>query len=205
VPKIPHGGWFPILIALGLLVQMATWRKGRQLVAGRIRRAERSVTEVLEGAEDLAVVEGTAVFLFKDAGKAPPALINNLRHNKVLHSRTFLLSVETADVPRVHDGDRCTMTDVGSGVRQIHLRFGFMEDPDVPVELAKLKVDGQPLDLDRVTYFVGRESVVQGDLEGMHPLLEHLFVVLHRGADSASRFFSLPNDRVFEVGTPVEI
>ena len=205
VPKIPSGGWFPILVALGLLAQMATWRRGRELVAERIRRAERTVGEVLDGTDGVSVVEGTAVFLFKDAGKAPPALINNLRHNKVLHSQTFLLSVVTADVPRVAEGDRYTVTEVGAGVRQINLRFGFMEDPVVPVELAKIEVDGQPLDLDEVTYFVGRESVVQGDLEGMHPLLEHLFVVLHRGADSASRFFSLPNDRVFEVGTPVEI
>jgi KUP system potassium uptake protein len=205
IPKIPAGGWFPILIALGLLAQMATWRRGRQLVAERIRRAERTVPEVLEDAEHMTVVDGTAVFMFKDAGKAPPALVNNLRHNKVLHARTFLVSVQVAESPRVVGDERRHIVELAAGVHQITLRFGFMEDPDVPAELAQIELDGQPLDLHDATYFIGRESVVQGDLEGMHPLFEHLFVVLNRGADSASRFFKLPNDRVFEVGSTVEI
>jgi KUP system potassium uptake protein len=204
IPKIPDGGWFPLLIALGLLAQMATWRRGRELVAARIRRGERSVPEVLETC-DHSTVDGTAVFLFKDAGKAPPALVNNLRHNKVLHAQTFLVAVHTTETPRVAATDRATVEGIEPSVTQIILRFGFMEEPDVPTALAAVEVDGARLDVADATYFIGRESVIQGDLEGMHPAFEHLFVVLNRGADSAARFFKLPTESVFEVGTQVEI
>ena len=205
LPKIPSGGWFPLLIAAVLLVQMATWRRGRQLVAARIRRAERSVTQVVESAGDVVEVDGTAVFLFKDPHRAPPALVNNLRHNRVLHRDTYVVSVTTGDAPKVASADRATIERLGAGLHQVVLSFGFMEEPDVPAALAAIEVDGKPFRAAEATYFVGREAVVQSDLQGMHPVFEHLFVLLHRGADSATRFFHLPQDRVFEVGTPVEI
>lgn len=203
VPKIPDGGWFPLAVALVLLVQMATWRRGRQLSAARIRRAEEPIAEALERRRDVERVPGAAVFLFKDLGKAPPALLNNLRHNKVLHETTLVVAVETAEVPRV-EGANDEATLVGEGVYQVRLRFGFMEEPDVPRALAALHLPVE-LDPDQVTYFLGRETVFSGRAPGMHPALEQLFVLLHRGADSASRFFHLPDDRVFEVGTRVEI
>jgi KUP system potassium uptake protein len=206
VPKIPHGGWFPILVAVGLLVQMATWRKGRELVAAAIRRGERPVTDVLQEHADAVRVPGTAVFLFKDAGQAPPALVNNLRHNKVLHAETILLCVETAETPRVKLGDRVAVSRLQGGVHQVVMRFGFIEEANVPAALALVDIPGVPLGHDDVTYFVGREAVLSMDeIPGMHPALERLYVLLHRGADSASRFFNLPADRVFEVGAYVEI
>ncbi|MEY2401026.1 MAG: system potassium uptake protein, partial [Ilumatobacteraceae bacterium] len=121
VPKIPHGGWFPLLVALVLLVQMATWRRGRDLVAQRIQRGERPIEEVLEETSGVSRVAGTAVFLFKDLGKAPPALVNNLRHNKVLHHSTLIVSVETADVPRLQGSNRAEVTKVSRGVFQVLL------------------------------------------------------------------------------------
>ena len=204
VPKIPDGGWFPLLIAVGLLAQMFTWRKGRELVAQRIRRGERPVTELLAENEGVASVPGAAVFLFKGSG-APPALVNNLRHNKVLHQTTIMMSIITADVPRVDAAERAVVERLDDGVFQLTLTYGFMEEPDVPAALAPLTFDGEHLDLDVVTYFLGRESVIAASLPGMHPVLENLFVLLNRGADSASRFFNLPADRVFEVGSQVEI
>ncbi len=206
VPKIPKGGWFALAIAFILVVQMMTWRRGRELVADRIRRGERPIEEVLDAAGHVQRVPGTAVFLFKDAGKAPPALVNNLRHNKVLHRNTLLVSVVTDEVPRVLDeADRYEVTRIEPGVHQVVLRFGFMEEPDVPAALSNLKHRGVHFDPDEATYFIGRENVLAGKAPGMHPLLERLFVLLNRGADSASRFFNLPVDRVFEVGSHVEI
>ena len=204
IPKIPEGGWFPLLVALALLVQMATWHKGRQLVAARIGRG-RPLDDVLTETEDLARVEGTAVFLFRDLGKAPPALVNNLRHNKVLHQRTLIVCVRTADAPRIDPAQRAEVTDIRPGVHQVLLRFGFMEEPTVPAALARLTLDGEPFDVEEATYFLGRETVLSGKVEGMHPALEHLFGLLNRGADSAARFFNLPAERVMEVGTRVEI
>jgi len=205
IPKIPHGGWFPLIVAVGLLVQMATWRKGRQLVAERLRRGEKPIRDVLNRIDRVERVEGTAVFLFKDPGMAPPALVSNMRHNRVVHENTLVVSVQTADVPRVDPGERCESKVIAHGVHQVTLRFGFMEEPNVPAALAACTDRGFRFRLDEATYFIGRESVVAGKVTGMHPLLERLFVVLNRGADSASRFFGLPADRVFEVGNRVEI
>ncbi|MBK8334580.1 MAG: potassium transporter Kup [Acidimicrobiaceae bacterium] len=205
IPKIPHGGWFALGIGALLMVQMSTWRRGRQLVAARIKRGERPINEVLDGHTDIKKVNGTGVFLFKDLGMAPPALINNLHHNKVLHKTTLIVSVETADEPRIDPADRAEVTKVEPGVFQVLLTYGFMEDPDVPAALAALDVRGLTFDPHDVTYFIGRESVVAGKAPGMNPALEHLFVWLNRGADSAVRFFNLPDEQVFEVGSRVEI
>ena len=205
IPKIPHGGWFALGIGALLMVQMSTWRRGRQLVAARIKRGERPINEVLDGHTDIKKVNGTGVFLFRDLGMAPPALINNLHHNKVLHKTTLIVSVETADEPRIDPAERAEVTKVEPGVFQVLITYGFMEDPDVPAALAALDVRGLTFDPHDVTYFIGRESVVAGKAPGMNPALEHLFVWLNRGADSAVRFFNLPDEQVFEVGSRVEI
>jgi KUP system potassium uptake protein len=139
LPKIPHGGWFALVVAAGLFIQMMTWRRGRQLVAARIQRGEREMVEVLETHADVMRVPGTAVFMFKDAGKAPPALVNNLRHNRVLHRQTLLVSVETDEVPRVDPSERHEITRIEPGIFQIILTFGFMEEPDVPAALCAIR------------------------------------------------------------------
>jgi KUP system potassium uptake protein len=205
IVKIPKGGWFALVVAIGLMAQMSTWRKGRELVAARIARGERPIDEVLDEAGSVTKVPGTAVFLFKDPGKAPPALVNNLRHNKVLHKDTILLSVNTLETPRADPEERYEVTRIEPGVHQVVLNFGFMEEPNVPAELAKVEFRGLHFDPEDATYFLGHESVKAGKVPGMHPMREQMFVWLNRGADSASRFFNLPADRVFEVGTHVEI
>ena len=203
--KIPHGGWFALAVGIILMVQMQTWRRGRILVAERIHRGERPIEEVLDETEDVKRVSGTAVFLFKDLGKAPPALVNNLKHNKVLHKCTLIVAIDTAEEPRVAPEDRAHITKVAPGVFQVQITFGFMDEPDVPAVLSKLSHFGLEFDAEDVTYFLGHESIVAGKAPGMNPLQEHLFVWLNRGADSAGRFFNLPTDRVFEVGSRVEI
>jgi KUP system potassium uptake protein len=205
IPKIPEGGWFPLTVALLLLLQMTTWRRGRELVADRIERGERPIRDVLNRLDRVERVEGTAVFLFKDVGKAPPAFISNMRHNKVVHETTLIVSVKTADVPRVDPGERVETETIVPGVHQIVLNYGFMEEPNVPAALAACTGRGFRFKEEEATYFIGRESVFAGKAPGMNPLLERLFVLLNRGADSASRFFGLPPERVFEVGTRVEL
>ena len=205
VVKIPHGGWFALAVGIILMIQMQTWRRGRALVAARIRRGERKIGDVLDATEDIKRVNGTAIFMFKDLGMAPPALVNNLRHNKVLHKNTLIVSVVVSSLPRVDIRERATVTKIGPGVYQVELEFGFMDEPDVPATLAAMSHPGLELDFDDMTYFIGHESIIAGKAPGMNPLQEHLFVFLNRGADSASRFFNLPVHRVFEVGSHVEI
>jgi KUP system potassium uptake protein len=137
---------------------------------------------------------------------APPALVSNMQHNRVVHENTLVVSVQTADVPRVQQSDRCEVETIANGVRQVLLRFGFMEEPNVPAALAACSTQHRfRFRPEEATYFIGRESVVAGKAPGMNPMLERLFVLLNRGADSASRFFGLPPDRVFEVGARVEL
>jgi KUP system potassium uptake protein len=207
VPKIPSGGWFPLLVGLGLVVQMTTWRRGRQIVAARIRRGERPMSEVVEEALERHVtrVPGTAVYLFKDAGAAPPALISNLRHNKVLHEMTMLVSVDISDEPRTSARRRARYTRLGEGLVQVRITFGFMDEPNVPDALEHLRIPEFDFDPDEVTYVIGRESVAATEAPGMAPWREELFALLNRGAANASRFFRLPPDQVLEIGTHVEI
>ena len=205
VVKIPHGGWFALAVGVLLMVQMQTWRRGRALVAERIHRGERDLVKFLDETEEITRVAGTAVFMFKEIEKAPPALVNNLEHNKVLHRTTLIVSVDPDARPRVPQEERSVVTKVAPGVFQVQLEYGFMEEPNVPAALANLGHRDIVWDPDDVTYFIGRESIVAGKVPGMNPLAEHLFVMLNRGADSAARFFNLPADRVFEVGTRVVI
>jgi KUP system potassium uptake protein len=207
IPKIVTGGWFPLAVGLVLVTLMTTWRQGRQLVAARIHRGERPIEAVVHEAQadDVERVPGTAVYMFKDVGAAPPALIANLKHNHVLHQLTLLVSVETSEVPRVPTDERVQMHKVGSGIQQVDLRFGYLDEPNVPEALATMNIPGQPFDPERVTYFIGRETVSAMKAPGMRPMREQLFVALNRSASSASRFFCLPSERVFEVGTLVEI
>jgi KUP system potassium uptake protein len=207
IVKIASGGWFPLLVGLILVTLMTTWRKGRQLVAARIHRGERPIESVVHeaSAADVARVPGVAVFMFKDVGKAPPAMIANLEHNHVMHQLTLMVSVHTHDQPRIPDSERIVSQKVGSGIQQVELHFGFLDDPDVPAALALLEIPGQEFDPARATYFIGRETVRSTKVPGMHPMRERLFVAMNRSAASATRFFSLPADRVFEVRTLVEI
>ncbi|MBA3289799.1 MAG: potassium transporter Kup [Acidimicrobiia bacterium] len=207
VAKIPHGGWFPLLVGFGLVVQMTTWRRGRSIVAGILRRGQRPIEEVTAEvvAEGVARVPGTAIYMFKDPGFAPPAMISNLRHNHVLHRLTVVLSVVTDGSPRVQPEQRVTATAVSDGVFQVVLTFGFMEEPDVLGELRDVKLGGVPVDPDTATFFIGRETVTSTPAHTMPVWREQLFVLLNRGAASASRFYNLPSKQVFEVGTQVDI
>jgi KUP system potassium uptake protein len=190
---------------------MTTWRTGRQAVAAALHRGETPVPEFVDSLPDLPWerVPGTSVFLFKEAGATPPALLENLRHNKVLHETVVLLSVATADQPTVPAARRSEVTRVGPGLWQVVLTFGFMDNPDVPAALTELsetsEAKGLHFDVSDVTYFLGRETIVAAPLRTMNPAREQLFIMQNRTAASAARFFRLPAARVFEVGTTIEI
>jgi KUP system potassium uptake protein len=207
VPKIPAGGWLPLLVGVGLVIQMTTWRKGRELVNERLRDSNRPLAVVLGDVESrgLPRVPGTAVYLFRDHGNVPPALAANVRHHGVLHENVLLVSVDVADIPQVGVRKRAHHVNLGRGVVHVKMTFGFLDEPDVPAVLAAYEIPNHLFDVDDVTYFLGRESITAGNRPGMHPLREQLFVLLHRGAASAARFFHLPADQVVEVGAQIEL
>ncbi|MHB1138130.1 MAG: potassium transporter Kup, partial [Microthrixaceae bacterium] len=207
VAKIPDGGWFPIVVAIAIIVFMTTWRTGRRLLAERIRRGEVPIDDFLSELEPSEVtrVPGTAVFLFKGSGAAPPALITNTRHNHVVHERVVLLSVLTSDSPYVEETHRGEVVDFGQGFFQVTLHYGFMEEPDVEAGLLGLHDERLPLSAGTLTFFLGRETVIAAPIHGMAGWRERLFALQLRTSASAARFFRLPTNRVVEVGSQVEI
>ena len=207
VAKIPDGGWFPIVVALMLITMMTTWRTGRRLIAERIRRGEVPIQSFIADLDtmDVTRVPGTAVFLFKGSGAAPPALLTNTRHNRAVHERVLLLSVVTSDAATVPPEERVQIEDYGRGFYQVQLSYGFTEDPDVAEALAGIDDPRLRFDAERLTYFLGRETVIATSIPGMSNWRERLFALQLRTAASAARFFRLPPDRVVEVGSQVEI
>jgi KUP system potassium uptake protein len=205
VVKIPHGGWFALAIGISQFTLMTTWRTGRRELSAELRRGELPVVDFVASLEDKewTRVSGTAAFLFKDAGATPPALLENLEHNKVLHDRVLLVSVVTAQRAHVPVGERARAVEAGCGIFEVELTFGYMDEPNVPGVLARLDLDG-PVDVDRATYFLGRETIVSTPKRTLPRWQERLFVMQTRTAASAARFFHLPSRQVFEVGTTIE-
>lgn len=207
VLKIFHGGWLPIVIGTTLFTLMTTWKAGRQIVATRIL----SRTEPLEDfvaripATAPARVPGTAVFMTAQTRGTPPALAHNLRYNRVLHDRVVTLMVSTAAIPHVPAEERVTIRHMGHGIWDVSIRYGFMEDPDVPEALAHGRELGLDIDLDDVTYFLGRETLLVTRQPGMAQWREQLFVLMSRNAQRAVTFFRLPPERVVELGIQVEL
>jgi KUP system potassium uptake protein len=207
--KIPAGGWFPLLVAGGMFTLMTTWRTGRRLVAERSRRNDVPLRQLMSGvgrSPDLSQrVPGTAVYLFSTPGLAPPALVANLRHNKALHEHVIILSVVTAAEPRVLPARRATVEEVGQGVHQVVLHYGFMEEPDVPLGMCQGSAHHLAIDPAHVTYVLGTEVLRVTEREGMAMWREHLFATISRNATPAAVYFNLPLSQTITLGTAIEL
>jgi KUP system potassium uptake protein len=205
--KIPHGGWFPLVVAAVVFTLMATWKQGRQLLARRLRESAQPIERFLrELSEQRPLhVPGTAVFMYGHLTGTPPALILNLKHNKVRHERVVLLTVITAEIPYVATSERLELATLSDGFFRLILHYGFMEDPHVPKALEQIKTHGLDLQLEEVTYFLGRETLFATDKPGMALWREKLFIVMSRNARSATDFFSLPPEQVMELATQVAL
>jgi KUP system potassium uptake protein len=204
--KILQGGWFPLVVATAIFTLMTTWKSGRRVLANRLKESTLPIEAFLEDSRvaTLARVPGTAVFMFGNQG-TPPALLHNIKHNKVLHQQNVLLTVRTEEVPHVTDAERVTVSDIGHDFWRILIRYGFMEDPDIPAVLNKLNVEGLSLKKMETTYFLGREVLIATKAPGMAIWREKLFAWMSQNARSATSFFQLPPNRVVELGTQVEI
>jgi KUP system potassium uptake protein len=206
LPKIPVGGWFPLVVAVAIFIAMTTWKRGRQILAARYMEIVIPMDDFLikVAAEDPIRVPGTAVYMNTYPYGTPPALHNNLKHNKVLHERVVLLSLVTSDSPVV-SRDRCEVLDFGQGIYQIIATYGFTEDLDVPTLLAGCEVGETKLDLEETTFFLGRETLIATKRPGgMSIWRERLFAWMSRSARRAASFFRIPSERVIEIGTQID-
>jgi KUP system potassium uptake protein len=205
--KIPHGGWFPLVVGVLLFALMATWRRGRRILAARIDAGRLPVETLIESLRPHPPhrVSGTAVFMYGNPATTPPALLHNLKHNQVLHERVIILLVETAETPHVAPEEGASVEELGEGFYRTTLRFGFMEEPDVPRGLAALGRVGVHLQPMTTTYFLGRETLIASRRPGMSQLGKRIFSIMSRNARTASSFFHLPPNRVVELGTQIEL
>jgi len=204
--KVPDGGWFPLLIGFIAFTLLTTWAKGRQLMLNRLQESAIPVAVFVKSAINSASrVPGTAVFMTSASDGVPHALLHNLKHNKVLHERVLLLTVKIEDVPYVGDGRRTSLEDLGQGFYRMIIRYGFMEDPDVPAALAGATDCGPVFKMMDTSFFLARQTLIASSRPGMAIWREKLFAWMLRNAESAMEFFKLPTNRVVELGSQVEI
>ncbi|RAP57227.1 potassium transporter Kup [Oleiagrimonas sp. MCCC 1A03011] len=206
--KIASGGWFPLALGLFVFALMTTWRRGRALVARTIRQGGVALEPFLQSLAEHPPhsVPGTAIFMTADPGQVPNSMLHNLKHNKVLHERNVLLTVETLDTPTADADERIALHDLGHGMYRLQLRYGFDEDPDVPATLLQCGTVGASFDLMDTTFFLSRETVVSGHhAGGMATWRDRLFAFLSRNAMTATAFFRIPGNRLIELGAHVEI
>ena len=205
--KVEHGGWFPLVLGTVIFTLMATWRRGRELVVREIKHGGLALEPFISSivAHPPLRVPGTAVFLTANQEGVPHALLHNLKHNKVLHERNTMLTVETVDTPIAENDERVEVESLGDEFYRVTLRFGFAEDPDVPNMLETVTVCGLPFDMMDTTFFLSRESIVATDRPGMALWRDKLFAFMQRNAIPATAFFQIPGNRLIELGTQVEI
>lgn len=216
--KVPTGGWFPMAVAGLVFVLMSTWKRGRRILMAKLRDGalplEMFVADVANRKPPR--VPGTAVFMTSDPAGAPPVLLHHLKHNKVLHERVLLMSVQTEEVPQVPEEERLALRDLGEGFWSVVASYGFMQTPDMPGILEALKAQGLPLNMMDTSFYLGRETLiaVRGrpktgsatDLlsRRMPYWRKKLFVILTNNARSATAYFGLPPNRVVELGAQIQ-
>lgn len=207
IVKIPHGGWFPLVIGAVVFIGLTTWKTGRMILAERLQHGTLPIELFLKdvGEHPPHRVPGTAVFMYGNPHGTPPALLHSLKHYRVLHEQTVFLSVVTEEVPHVQPEQRIEASILGHGFFRVTLRYGFMEDPRVPDDLALVRVDGLDLSPGKTTYFLGRETLIPSRNPGMAIWREQLFSVMSRNARTATSFFGLPPNRVVELGAQIEL
>ena len=205
--KIVDGGWMPLALGAFVMTIMYTWRRGSRLLFEKTRRQETPLESLVKSLEKKppARVPGTAVFLTSDPVSAPTALLHSLKHYKVLHEKNVILTIETADAPRVDAGERVRIQPVGKTFSRIVLRFGFMETPNVPKALAIARKLGWQFDIMSTSFFLSRRSLKPATQSGMPRWQDRLFIGLTRLANDATDYFQIPTGRVVEVGTQVTI
>ncbi len=204
--KVWSGGFVPLLLAAGLVIVMWTWARGTRILSETTRRDE-PLSKLFE---TLAVhpptrVRGTAIFLTSDPEAAPAALLHNLKHNQVLHDQIIILTVKTAQTPRVPEAERVKIEDYLPDVKRVTLRFGFMETPNVVKALTASRKQGLKFDIMKTSFFLSRRTVVPSEKSGMPLWQDHLFIFLARNSTNATDFFHIPSGRAVELGNQVVV
>jgi KUP system potassium uptake protein len=205
--KLFEGAAVPVLFGAVTVFVILTWRRGTNILAQKTRRIEVPFAPLSKSLEKKPphMVAGTAVFLTSDPQFAPTALLHNLKHNKVLHEHNVILTIVTADKPRVSQEDRVQILQSSPHFMRVVLTFGFMETPNVPKAFALARKLGWTFDIMSTSFFLSRRSLRPEARGGIPRLQDRLFIALARSADDASNYFHIPSERVVEIGTQVTV
>jgi len=205
--KVVEGGWMPLAAGAALMVVMLTWRRGTRILAEKARRDEVRLAEFIDmfAKSTPERVKGVAVFLTGQPDSTPSALLHNLKHNKVLHEHNVIMNVVTEDMPRVDEKDRLSIERLSDAFSRVTLRFGFMEEPNVPRALAGARAKGMAFDVMRTSFFFSRRALRPAAESKMPRWQDRLFIWLARSANDASQYFRIPSARAVEVGTQITV
>ena len=205
--KVPDGGWFPLLVGVAVYTLMSTWKRGRQILVERLAQESLPLETFVEGVRpDSPIrVPGTAIFMSRDPKGVPTALLHNLKHNKILHSRVMVLTMVTEEVPVVPSEERLEVQSLGKEFYRLITHYGFMQTPGVPEVLELLKEKGVELDEMSTTFFLSRENLIASKEPGMAIWREKLFALMVRNAQRPTDFFRIPVNRVVELGMQVRL
>jgi len=205
--KIPQGAWLPLVLGGALVVIMWTWNRGAAILTEKSRRDSVSLLELADILKARAPHRspGTAIFLTSDPDTAPVALMHNLKHNKVLHEKNIILTLHTAETPRVKDEERVRIEPVNDDFKKVIIGYGFMESPNVPKALGLCRKQGLKFDIMATSFFLGRRSVVPSAQSGMPLWQDKLFIFLMKNAANPTDFYKIPPGRVVEMGTQVTV
>src|SRR5438874_811959 len=205
--KLFEGAWFPILVGLVVFTVLTTWATGRRIMRERLAESALPLPVFIKSAAaSVHRVKGTAIFLSAAPDTVPAALLHNLKHNQVLHERVLILTVKVEDVPHVRTEERVEVHDAGQGFYRVILHYGFMEEVDVPRDLAGIKTCGAPFSMMSTSFFLGRQKLIASKRAPEMALWrEKLFAWMLKSSESAMEFFKLPTNRVVELGSQVQM
>ncbi|MEL6541376.1 MAG: potassium transporter Kup [Pseudomonadota bacterium] len=205
--KVPQGGWFPLMVGFIAFLLLTTWARGRNLMRARMSEHALPMEIFAKSAKNSATrVPGTAIFMASQSSGVPSALLHNIKHNKVLHERVVILTVDIQDVPYVDPAKRCEYKDMGDGFFRAVLHYGFMEETDVPTGLKNMGLYcGGEFEMMHTSFFLSRQTLLPSEKPGMPIWREKIFAWMLRNSASAMDFFKLPTNRVVELGSQVEI
>jgi KUP system potassium uptake protein len=204
--KIVEGGWLPLVVGAAMLLVMLTWRRGTSLLGDQSRKEDLPLAEHLPMLERKFPdrVPGTAVFLTSHPESVPSALMHNLKHNKILHRRNIIVCIDMADSPRIDEADRGKAKRLSDTFTTVRLKFGFMEEPDLPRAIMRRRL-GLELNPMETSFYLSRRALRPSARSQMPRWQDRLFIWLARSSSDASQYFKIPTDRVIEVGTQVVI
>jgi KUP system potassium uptake protein len=204
--KVGSGGWVPLVIAASVFALMSTWKRGRDLLRNILTERSLPVEDFVKSLESGRTVRvpGTAIFMTSEFEGTPVVLLHHLKHNKVLHEKVILLSIVAREVPEIPASDRIRLESLSQGIHRVKALYGFMEQPNVEEIRARLNEAGLKTRRMDTTYYLGREQLIPSNGVGLAKWRKRLFAVMSRNARSAAGYFSIPPNRVVELGAQIE-